>query len=70
MYRQLKLTQIYDELMERRTSKKIFLEKMKKIIPWDEGLGIIKPYYYKGELGNEPTTLELMLRIYIFARPL
>mgnify|MGYP001052667420 CR=1 FL=1 len=38
---------------------------MEKIIPWDEWLGIIKPCYYKGERGNKPYDLELMLRIYI-----
>lgn len=65
MNRQLKLIQIYDELIESRTSKKIFLEKIEKIIPWDEWLGIIKPCYYKGDRGNKPYDLELMLRIYI-----
>lgn len=65
MDRQLKLTQIYDELIESQTSKKIFLEKIEKIIPWDEWLGIIKPCYYKGERGNKSYDLELMLRIYI-----
>ncbi len=31
----------------------------------DEWIGIIKPYYYKGERDNEPYDIELMLRIYI-----
>ena len=51
--------------MESQTNKKIFLEKIEEIIPWDEWLGIIKPCYYKGERGNKPYDLELMLRIYI-----
>lgn len=57
MNRQMKLTEMYDELLEGRTNKKIFLEKMEKIIPWDEWLGIIKPCYYKGERGNKPYDL-------------
>ena len=35
------------------------------IIPWGEWESLIQPYYYKGELGNKPYDLELMLRIYL-----
>ena len=38
---------------------------MEELIPWDEFIGIIKPVYYKGEVGNKPYALELMLRIFI-----
>lgn len=47
------------------TSKKEFLAKIDKIIPWGEWIRIIKPCYYKGECGNKPYDIELMLRIYI-----
>lgn len=47
------------------TSKKEFLAKIEKIIPWSEWIRIIKPCYYKGECGNKPYDIELMLRIYI-----
>ena len=56
---------ISDELAKAKTSKKEFLEKMEKLIPWNEFVGIIKPVYYKGEVGNKPYELELMLRIFI-----
>ena len=59
------LSMISDELAKAKTSKKEFLDKMEKLIPWDEFKGIIKPIYYKGEVGNKPYELELMLRIFI-----
>lgn len=54
-----------DELAQIKTSKKEFLEKIEGIIPWNEWIEIIKPCYYKGERGNKPYDLELMLRINI-----
>lgn len=38
---------------------------MNAIIPWSEWIGIIQPYYYKGETGNKPFPLETMLRIHM-----
>ncbi len=54
-----------DELAEVKTHKKEFLEQMNQLIPWSEWVGMIKPHYYKGERGNKPYDLELMLRIYV-----
>lgn len=54
-----------DELSQIKTSKKEFLEQIERIIPWNEWIEIIKPCYYKGERGNKPYDLELMLRIHI-----
>ena len=59
------LSYFCDELAQMKTSKKAFLEQMEKLIPWDKWIGIIKPCYYKGERGNKPYDLELMVRIYI-----
>ncbi len=42
---------------------------MNAIIPWDEWIGIIQPYYYKGEIGNKPYPLETMLRIHMLQNP-
>ena len=38
---------------------------MDQLIPWGEWVAMIKPCYYKGECGNKPYDLELMLRIYV-----
>ena len=59
------LSMINDELAAAKTSKKEFLDKIERLIPWSKWIGIIKPIYYKGEVGNKPYDLELMLRIFI-----
>ena len=65
METQLTLAMMNDELGQARTSKKEFLDKIERIIPWDTFIGIIEPCYYKGERGNKPYPLELMLRIFL-----
>ena len=59
------LSVLTEELAQARTRKKEFLEQMERIIPRGEWLGIVKPYYYKGERGNKPLELEIMLRIHV-----
>ena len=54
-----------DELSQARTKKKEFLEQMERLIPWGEWVEEIRPCYYKGERGNKPYDLELMLRLYV-----
>ena len=56
---------ITDELAQAVTHKKEFLQQIDRIIPWSDWKGIIAPYYYKGERGNKPFDLELMLRIHL-----
>lgn len=65
MERQMRLAEINDEFGEARTNKREFLNKLEAIIPWEEFIKIIEPSYYKGEVGNKPYPLELMLRIFI-----
>ena len=38
---------------------------MDRLIPWGEWVEEIRPCYYKGERGNKPYGLELMLRLYV-----
>ena len=61
----MSLSALNDELAQVRTKKKEFLEQMDRIIPWDEWVALIQPCYYKGERGNKPYALELMLRLFI-----
>ena len=65
MNRQMTLAEINDEFGAARTNKKEFLEKMDSIIPWVAFVELVQPYYYKGERGNKPYPLELMLKIFI-----
>ena len=61
----MSLSAFNDELSQVRTKKKAFLEKIERLIPWGEWLTLIRPCYYKGERGNKPYDLELMLRIFL-----
>ena len=65
MDKQLSLSALSDELSQVRTKKREFLVEIDRIVPWEKWISIIKPYYYKGERGNEPYDLERMLRIYL-----
>ena len=65
MDKQMTMSAFSDELANVRTHKKEFLAQIERIVPWGEWIALIKPYYYKGELGNKPYDLERMLRIYL-----
>ena len=65
MNKQITLSALTDELGQTRTRKKEFLQQIDRIIPWGEWIGIIEPHYYKGERGNKPYDLEVMLRIHL-----
>ena len=65
MDKQISLSALFDELSQVRTQKKVFLEQMERLIPWDEWKALIQPCYYKGERGNKPYDMELMLRLYV-----
>ena len=55
------LAEMNDEFGAAKTNKKEFLEKLERIIPWIEFIELIEPHYYKGEHGNKPYPLELIL---------
>lgn len=61
----MSLSALSDELSQVRTKKREFLTEIDRIVPWEEWMKLIKPYYYKGERGNKPYDLERMLRIYL-----
>ena len=65
MNKQITLSVILDELGQTITRKKEFLDQIERIVPWSEWKDIIEPHYYKGERGNKPFDLEVMLRIYL-----
>ncbi len=61
----MSLSGLMDELTQARTKKKGFLEQMDQLIPWEKWVEKIRPCYYKGERGNKPYGIELMLRLYV-----
>ena len=48
-----------------KTKREEFLDKMDSIIPWDEWVSLIEPYYPKGKRGRPPMGIEKMLRMYL-----
>ena len=62
--RQQTFTDIEYSYRKKKTKREEFLEIMEEIIPWDEWVGVIEPYYPKGKRGRPPIGLERMLRVY------
>lgn len=50
---------------KKKTRREEFLEIMDEMIPWDEWVGVIEPYYPKGKRGRPPMGIEKMLRMYL-----
>ena len=48
-----------------KTKREEFLEIMDEIIPWEEWVDKIKPYYPAGKRGRPPMEIEKMLRLYL-----
>lgn len=49
----------------KKDGREEFLEIMDEIIPWDEWVGVIKPYYPNGKHGHPPMGIEKTLRMYL-----
>ena len=58
-------TDIEYSYRKKKTKREEFLEIMDEIIPWDEWVGVIEPYYPKGKRGHSPMGIEKMLRMYL-----
>ena len=65
MNKQMSMSFLHNELKEVSTNKKVFLERIERIMPWKELEQLIRPYYYEGKYGNKTYELELMLRIHL-----
>lgn len=50
---------------KRKTKREEFLEIMDEIIPWDEWVSPIVPFYPSGKRGRPPKGIEKMLRTYL-----
>ncbi len=49
----------------KKTKREQFLSTMDQIIPWEEWMQMIRPYYPSGKKGRPPKKLETMLRMYL-----
>ncbi len=48
----------------KKTRKREFLAQMDKVVPWDDLVALIAPYYPEGKNGRPPFSLHSMLRIH------
>ena len=65
MKKQQTFTDIEYSCRKKKTRREEFLETMDEIIPWDEWVGIIAPYYPHGKRGRPTMGIERMLRMYL-----
>ncbi len=50
---------------KRKTRRDIFLETIDSLMPWDDWVRMIRPYYPSGRRGRPPRDIETMLRMYL-----
>lgn len=65
MKKQQTFTDFEYSCRKKKTRREEFLETMDEIIPWDEWVGIITPYYPNSKRGRPPMGIERMLRMYL-----
>ena len=58
-------TDIEYSFRKKKTKQEKFLEIMDEIIPWEEWVDRIRPYYPAGKRGRPPMGIEKMLRLYL-----
>ena len=56
--KQQTLSDIEYSCRKKKTKREEFLEIMDEIIPWDEWMSVIRPYYPNGEHGRPPIDME------------
>jgi IS5 family transposase len=61
---QISLSQTGFELSAKRTRKRIFLEQMQRILPWDSLVVLISNHAPSGAHGRPPFAVAVMLRIH------
>jgi IS5 family transposase len=50
---------------KRKTKRDEFLKIMEEIIPWDDWIELIKPYYFDNKVGRPARGIEIMLRMFL-----
>ena len=65
MEKQTSFTDIEYSNRKRKTKREAFLECMDEIIPWDEVVALIEPYYYKNTRGRKALPIETMFRMFL-----
>jgi IS5 family transposase len=63
--KQLSFTDVEYGNRRRASRRERFLESMDQVLPWDQWVGLIEPFYYNGQRGRKPKPVETMLRMYL-----
>ena len=62
---QQSFTEIEYANRKRQTKRDEFLNTMEEIIPWDEWIALIRPYYFDNKVGRPARGIEMMLRMFL-----
>ena len=65
MSKQLSFTDLEYANRKKVTKREKFLKEMDNIIPWEDWVEVIKPYYYTNKKGRKAKDIETMLRMYL-----
>ena len=65
MNKQMNFSDIEYSNRKRTTKREEFLNLMDEIIPWDEWVEFVRPYYPSGKRGRPVKGIETMLRMYL-----
>lgn len=63
MEQQYSFTDIEYSKRRKKTHREEFLEEMDRVVPWDEWVKLVMPYYPNGKRGRRPLDIERMLRM-------
>ena len=63
MEKQMNFTEMEYGQRQHQTKREIFLQEMEEMIPWEECVRMIEPYYSSGKRGRPPREIEQMLRM-------
>ena len=62
---QMTFSDLEYSMRKRKTKREDFLDIMNEIIPWDEWVEFVRPYYPSGKRGRPTMGIEKMLRMYL-----
>ena len=60
----MKQAELSLKLSTKKTRKRVFLDEMQSVVPWDALVAQIQPHYPKGKTGRPPFGVATMLRIH------
>ena len=62
---QMTFSDIEQSRRKKNTRRETFLRRMNGLVPWQECLAMLRPYYPEGKRGRPPRRIEVMLRMYL-----